>query len=114
MKKPQETRVLSLIIDNYNSDGEGVARLSDGMTCFVKGALKGESCQVRLNKVGRSCAWGEVAEVTEPSPARLEPDCPCYADCGGCSLRHMTYEEELTLKKQKVQDAKQKFAQCCK
>lgn len=105
MKKPQETKILPLTIENYGSDGEGVAHLPDGMTCFVKGALRGELCQVRLNKVGRSCAWGEVAEVTIPSPARLTSDCPYYEGCGGCSMRHMTYEEELSLKKQKVQDA---------
>lgn len=105
MKKSQETKILPLTIENYGSDGEGVARLPDGMTCFVKGALRGETCQVRLLKVGRSCAWGEVEEVTVPSPARVESDCPYFEDCGGCSLRHMTYEEELLLKKQKVQDA---------
>ena len=105
MKKPRIDPILSLTIEGYGSDGEGVAHLPDGMTCFVKGALKGETCQVRLVKVGRSCAWGEVVDVTAPSPARRDPDCPHFASCGGCSLRHMTYEEELAFKKQKVQDA---------
>ena len=109
MKKQQDNRILPLTIENYGSDGEGVTHLPDGMACFVKGAMRGETCQVRLVKVGRSCAWGEVEEVTEPSLARVESDCPFYADCGGCSLRHMTYEEELSLKKQKVQDALQRI-----
>lgn len=105
MKQNRETKLVPLTIEGYGSDGEGVARLPDGMTCFVKGALRGETCRVRLQKVGRSCAWGEVSEVTTPSPARRESDCPYFASCGGCSLRHMTYEEELAFKKQKVQDA---------
>lgn len=105
MKKQRECQILNLTMENYGSDGEGVTHLPDGMTCFVKGALRGETCRVRLAKVGRSCAWGEVAEVIVPSPARLESDCPYAAQCGGCSLRHMTYQEELALKKQKVQDA---------
>lgn len=105
MKQNRETKLVPLTIEGYGSDGEGVARLPDGMTCFVKGALRGETCRVRLQKVGRSCAWGEVSEVTAPSPARRESDCPYFASCGGCSLRHMTYEEELAFKKQKVQDA---------
>ena len=112
MKKPQENRILPLTMENYGSDGEGVTHLPDGMACFVKGAMRGETCQVRLVKVGRSCAWGEVEEVTTPSPARVESDCSCYADCGGCSLRHMTYAEELSLKKQKVQDALQRIGGC--
>ena len=112
MKKPQENKIVPLVIENYGSDGEGVAHLPDGMACFVKGAMRGEACQVRLVKVGRSCAWGEVEKVTTPSPARVEPDCPYYADCGGCSLRHMTYDEELELKKQKVQDALRRIGGC--
>ena len=112
MKKKQENRILSLTVENYGSDGEGVTRLPDGMACFVKGAVRGETCRVRLVKVGRSCAWGEVEEVTVPSPARVIPDCPDYADCGGCSLRHMTYDEELALKKQNVQDALQRIGGC--
>ena len=103
MKTTKQYPILSLTIEGYGSDGEGVAHLPDGMTCFVTGALKGEICRVRLNKVGRSCAWGEVVEVTIPSPERRDPDCPHFAACGGCSLRHMSYEEELAFKKQKVQ-----------
>jgi 23S rRNA (uracil1939-C5)-methyltransferase len=105
MKRESEHTILSLAVEGYGSDGEGVARLPDGMTCFVKGALRGETCRVRLDKVGRSCAWGTAIEATTPSPARLAPDCPYDALCGGCALRHMTYQEELAFKKQKVQDA---------
>ena len=105
MKKPEENKIISLTIEGYGSDGEGVARLSDGMTCFVKGALRGEECAVALEKVGRRAAWGHVERLLTPSPARQESDCPYFRRCGGCSLRHMTYEEELALKKQKVQDA---------
>lgn len=95
---------LSLTIQGYGSNGEGVSRLPDGMTCFVQNALREEKCLVQLDKVGRSCAWGHTAKVLEPSPARLEPDCPYYALCGGCALRHMTYDEELAFKRQKVED----------
>lgn len=105
MKKHPEHKIIPLTIESYGSDGEGVAHLPDGMACFVKGALRGETCRVRLTKVGRSCAWGEVDAVTAPSPARVQPDCPYDQDCGGCSLRHMSYAEELALKRQKVQDA---------
>ena len=105
MKKKEKYPDVNLTVERYGSDGEGVAHLDDGMACFVTGALRGEVCRVRLNKVGRTCAWGEVAQVLQPSDARVDGDCP-YADrCGGCTLRHMTYEEELALKKQKVQDA---------
>ena len=90
----KKNEVYPLRIEGYGSAGEGVARL-DGQAVFVKGALAGELCQVQLLKVGKSAAWGRVAEVTEPSPGRQVPDCPQYPKCGGCQLRHMTYAEEL-------------------
>ena len=101
---PKKNEIYPLRIENYGSSGEGVARL-DGQAVFVKGAIPGELCAVQLLKVGKTAAWGRVAEVLEPSPARQAPDCPLYPRCGGCQLRHMTYEEELRFKRQKVEDA---------
>ena len=105
MKPSASAPVLPLTVERYGSGGEGVAHLPDGMTCFVQGALRGERCLVRLDKVGRSCAWGTATEILSPSPARQVVDCPYFSACGGCSLRHMDYGEELSFKRQKVQDA---------
>ena len=104
MVSARKNQLVPLTIEGYSSDGDGVARL-DGMAVFVKGALRGEECLVRLLKVGRSAAWGRVEEVRAPSPARQSPDCPHFPQCGGCALRHMSYAEELEFKRQKVEDA---------
>ena len=91
-------------IEGCASDGEGVARIG-GMAVFVKGALRGELAEVFIEHVGHSAAWGRAERILEPSPARVEPDCPYYGRCGGCQFRHMTYEEELESKRQRVEDA---------
>ena len=44
-------------------------------------------------------------EILTRSPARREPDCPHYPACGGCDFRHVSYEEELEAKRQRVEDA---------
>lgn len=100
----KKNQVHTLTIEDYGSAGEGVARLN-GQAVFVKGALAGETCQVQLLKVGKAAAWGRVAAVEVPSPQRQTPDCPQYPQCGGCQLRHMTYQEELAFKRNKVQQA---------
>ena len=81
----------------------GVARI-DGRVVFVHGALRGETCRVLILKTLKSVAFAKVLEVIEPSGARVESDCPYFPRCGGCTYRHMSYEEELRLKKQRVQD----------
>lgn len=93
-----------LVIEGYSSQGDGVGRL-EGMAIFVPGALRGERVRVALTKVDKRFAWARIVEVLTPSPMRVKPDCPFYKFCGGCSLRHMDYEEELNFKRQKVDDA---------
>ena len=102
--KPREGTIHRLTIDSYASDGAGVARL-DGMVVFVQGGIRGETCDVRLVKVGRSAIWGRVEEAVSPSPARIFPQCLHYTKCGGCQFRHMNYAEELEAKRIRVEDA---------
>ena len=104
MVTAKKNQIYPLTIEGYSSDGAGVARL-DGQVVFVQGALKGELCQVQLLKVGKSAAWGRVVQVVNPASARQAPDCPHFPRCGGCQLRHMSYEEELEAKRQRVEDA---------
>ena len=108
MPELKKNSIHTITIDRYASDGQGIGRL-DGMAVFVRGALRGETCQVSLMKVGKSCAWARVVKILEKSPARIPSDCPHFPICGGCTLRHMTYEEELFLKRQRIDDALQRI-----
>ncbi len=90
-------------IEGYGEGGMGVARI-DGRVVFVHGALRGEKCRVLILKTLKSVAFAKALEVVEPSGARIESDCPYFPRCGGCTYRHMSYEEELRLKKQRVRD----------
>ena len=93
----------TVTIEGYGEGGMGVARI-DGRVVFVHGALRGEKCRVLILKTLKSVAFAKVLEVVEPSGARIESDCPYFPRCGGCTYRHMSYEEELRLKKQRVRD----------
>ena len=104
MEKLREGSIRRLTVEGYAADGAGVGRL-EGVVVFVTGGVRGEACDVLLEKVGRSACWGRVVRVAEPSPARAEPDCPYAGVCGGCQFRHVTYAEELEAKRQRVEDA---------
>jgi 23S rRNA (uracil1939-C5)-methyltransferase len=43
-------------------------------------------------------ARGELREIAEPSPHRVDPVCPLYGSCGGCSLQHLSYEAQIDVK----------------
>ena len=93
-----------LEIQGYTAEGMGVARL-DGRVVFVPHTIRGERWQVRLEKVNKTVAWGKGIQLLTPSPSRLSSDCLLAGRCGGCQFRHMSYEEELYAKRQRVSDA---------
>lgn len=90
------------IIDN-GYEGEGIAKIND-YTIFIPGAIKGERCKILIVKVNKAFAFGKLIEVTQKSNNRVQADCSTYKRCGGCSLRHIKYEETLNIKREKVQN----------
>lgn len=96
--------VHTALIDGYTSEGLGVAHI-DGRAVFVKEAIAGERCRVKILKCGKNVCYAKVEELLSPSPSRVTPACPVFGKCGGCDLMHMDYEEELRFKLQRVRDA---------
>ena len=92
-------------ITGYSSKGEGVARLDDGRVVFVKCAVKDELCEIRITKELKRSCHAEIVRIIHESEHRIEPDCDAYSECGGCNYRHMSYDEELRAKLQRVNDA---------
>nr|WP_243108448.1 23S rRNA (uracil(1939)-C(5))-methyltransferase RlmD [Maliibacterium massiliense] len=96
---------ISLQVMSMDSQGQGVARHADGMTVFVQGALAGETVEARVIKVAKRYAVARLEQVLAPAPARVAPPCPYAGKCGGCTLQHMDYAEQLARKRQNVSDA---------
>lgn len=84
-----------LRIEKLVQGGEGMARLPDGRVCFVQGALPGELCKVRITFQKKDFTRGKAVAVIESSPDRVEPKCPLYGKCGGCSLQHLASEKQV-------------------
>ena len=104
-----KNQVYTAEITGYTAEGLGVARV-EGEVVFVHGAVRGETCRIQILKALKRLAYGRVLEVSVPSPARVAPDCPLFGRCGGCQFRHITYEEELLAKRQRVADALRRVA----
>ena len=107
MTKPAELKkndIYSARITGYTSEGAGVCRIGE-RAVFVPGTISGEEWDVRIVRSTSAVVWGRGETLRAASPHRVEPDCPVYPRCGGCALRHMDYEEELSLKLQRANDA---------
>lgn len=104
MEKLRQNEVYTGTVEGYSSEGLGIVRL-DGAVVFVPQTVRGETIDLRITKVMKTCAAGEVAAIKKPSPERAKPECPYYGQCGGCDFQHLSYQEELWAKRQRVQDA---------
>ena len=104
MAELKKNEIHELDITGYTAEGLGVARL-DGRVVFVPNTIRGEKWQVQLLKVNKNVAWGRGVKPVLESACRVPSDCPHSGPCGGCQFRHMSYEEELEAKRQRVEDA---------
>lgn len=83
--------------------GETVARI-DGKALFVPDTLPGERIRARVTVEKQSWSRGELVEVLEASPSRVEAPCPAFGSCGGCQWQHVEYETQATAKRQIIVD----------
>ena len=93
----QKNQQISLAITGLTHEGNGVGR-SQGMAVFVPHGAPGDEADVKILKVRSGFAYGKIEALRRPSPHRIEQDCPVFARCGGCALRHISYEAELAAK----------------
>lgn len=91
-------------VTGMNHEGQGVGRI-DGLAVFIDNAIIDERVKIRITKLSKSYAVGELLEVLEASEDRREPFCTVYPACGGCRLQHMSYEAQLRFKTQLVRDS---------
>jgi 23S rRNA (uracil1939-C5)-methyltransferase len=89
--------------------GAGVADLPDGRVLFVHRAAPGDLARVSVVREKARWAQGALVEVLAPGDSRREAPCPYYARCGGCTLEHIRYPEQLRWKGQLVADALQRI-----
>lgn len=97
-----------LNITGYTSEGGGVGKY-DGQAIFVENTAIGDEILCHVIKAKKTYAVGKVLKILKPSKSRTAPECDAFKTCGGCSFAHITYEEELKLKTQKVIDAFQRI-----
>ncbi len=99
-----KNQCIPLVIESISSDGNGVGHF-EGQAVFVPFSAVGDVLRVKAVKVCKNYAFGIIEEIVSPGAGRIQSDCPIFGKCGGCALRHLTYEAELEAKQGFVEDA---------
>ena len=94
---------IELRIEKLTYQGSALGRYyseksPDGFVVFVKNAAPCDLVKVKITKVNKSYATGEVLEIIEPSKERVKPFCPLFNACGGCCYQYLNYDYLLEQK----------------
>jgi 23S rRNA (uracil1939-C5)-methyltransferase len=98
-RREQETAAIA----GVTHDGRGIAD-TEGKKAFVAGALEGEVVTFIRRKSHRNFDEAELLGIHEASPERIEARCAAYDRCGGCSLQHVSVEQQRRIKEQTLRD----------
>ena len=98
-KRQPETATITAV----THDGRGIADTS-GKKVFVAGALSGEEVRFVRRKSRRKFDEAELLEVITASPDRVEARCAVFGRCGGCSLQHVSSEQQRSIKFDTLKD----------
>ena len=90
-------------IESSTHDGRGIVTV-DGKKVFVAGALPGEEVRFQRRKMRRNFDEAELLEILAVSPDRIEARCEAYGRCGGCSMQHISAEQQREIKAQTLRD----------
>ncbi len=93
-----------------NQDGDAMARIIDegdeqfGRICICSDMLPGEEAQVSIANLESRMPIAESLTRTVTSLNRIEPFCPVYEQCGGCTMQHIEAAAGAELKQQQLSD----------
>jgi 23S rRNA (uracil1939-C5)-methyltransferase len=101
-------RIVDLKIQDVAFGGKGVGHES-GKAVFVPYTIDGELVSAKVVREKKQFAEGELVDVRESSPDRVQPPCPYFGRCGGCAYQHISYEHQLAIKWRQTRDVLQRI-----
>ncbi len=88
---------MKIHITDTTFGGSGIGKI-DGKVYFVDYSVPGDTLLVESFKDRKSFSYAKIKEIIEPSLQRVEPVCPNFSICGGCSYLNVDYNKEIEYK----------------
>ena len=96
--------VADVVIESLDQEGRGVAHV-DGKVTFVEGALPGERVDAVVVREKPSFAVARAETIRKASASRVQPRCPHFGVCGGCTLQHAHTSLQIAAKQRALEEA---------
>jgi len=104
------TEVFTGSVEMVLHGGDGIVRC-DKQSVFIPNTVAGDEVSYHITDKKRGALRGELLEIIQASPHRVQTPCNVAKTCGGCALQPMHLEEQARLKTTWVTSAFQTFIQ---
>ena len=95
-------------ITSLDHNGKGLGKLNNKIV-FVENALPGEIVDLKIVKEKKNYIEAEVKHFIKKANNRIESLCPYFNICGGCDLLHMSYDDQIKFKQNKIENIISKY-----
>jgi 23S rRNA (uracil1939-C5)-methyltransferase len=97
-----------VIIESLDHEGRGIAH-ADGKVIFIEGALTGERVTYSSYRKKNNYEQAKVEQILKQSFMRVQPKCPVFGVCGGCSMQHLEPRAQVAVKQRVLEDNLQRI-----
>ncbi|WP_320674661.1 23S rRNA (uracil(1939)-C(5))-methyltransferase RlmD [Prochlorococcus sp. MIT 1341] len=102
----QELEAKQIEVECVDLDRHGLGIARSGKTVVsVPGLIPGEIAVVRLLRKKGSIWLSELLDIRSLSKNREAPICSVFPQCGGCTIQHLKYDQQLQSKNKHVLDS---------
>ncbi|MCU4641349.1 23S rRNA (uracil(1939)-C(5))-methyltransferase RlmD [Acinetobacter courvalinii] len=118
--RPAQYPTYTFQIEAFSHEGRGIAHYGmhpdhpkekHGKKVFIRYALVGETVQAKItNQTSRLEEADMIKLEGEAAEGRVDPICPHFGVCGGCSLQHIHPDQQILLKQNVLKSHLQHFA----
>ena len=90
-------------ITSLDHNGKGIGKLNNKIV-FVENALPNEIVEINITKEKKNFIEANIKSIIKKANNRIESACPFFFNCGGCDLLHLSYENSLKFKQDKIEN----------
>ncbi len=106
-KETTHDRSLDVTISRIGAAGDGIAECESGRL-YVPLTVPGDRLRVRPRDRRGDGQAAELVEILVAGPGRVQPPCPHFGRCGGCSLQHLAPADYATWKVSRITESLQR------
>ena len=96
-----EDQQFEIKIKEYHQNGVGIGYIKD-VPVWIFNSIVGETVLVKITKIFPEKLIAEIVSFNNSSKKRIKPICKFYGGCTGCQWQHISYDEQLKLKKSNI------------